>query len=47
MAVAALGALLNSRLQSVAGPGVSADAMLFPRGSTRSLTHQESPIVEA
>ncbi|HYX23384.1 MAG TPA: MDR family MFS transporter [Thermoanaerobaculia bacterium] len=90
VAVAALGALLNSRLQSVAGPGVSADAMLdpalrsrlapatlhllsgallhglqgvfvalagfavlglliamlFPRGSTRSLTHQESPIVE-
>jgi hypothetical protein len=91
LAVAALGALLNSRLQSMAGPGVSADAtldpalrarlapaalhhltaallygvqgvfvalagiavasllvaVLFPRGSTRSLTHQEPrPIVE-
>ena len=90
VAVAALGALLSSRLQSVAGPGVSADplldpalrarlapatlhhltaallhglqgvfvalagfavasllvATLFPRGSTRSLTHQESPAVE-
>ncbi|HEX3555014.1 MAG TPA: MDR family MFS transporter [Thermoanaerobaculia bacterium] len=91
VAVAALGALLSSRLQAVAGPGVSADAMLdpalrtrlspailhrltgallhglqgvfvalavlavgglliallFPRGSTRSLTHQErSPVTE-
>ncbi len=91
LAVAALGALLNSRLQSMAGPGVNADAtldpslrshlapaalhhltsallyglqgvfvalagvavasllvaLLFPRGSTRSLTHQEGrPIVE-
>jgi EmrB/QacA subfamily drug resistance transporter len=91
LAVAALGAFLNSRLQSMAGPGVSADAtldpalrarlapaalhhltsallyglqgvfvalagiavasllvaVLFPRGSTRSLTHQEPrPIVE-
>jgi EmrB/QacA subfamily drug resistance transporter len=91
LGVAALGALLSSRLQTAAGPGVSADAaldpalrahlapaalhhltaallyglqgvfvalagiavasllvaVLFPRGSTRSLTHQEPrPIIE-